>query len=455
MSKFTDLLDRLISPGKSISLPPPGIYHFTRDEQGEKSRIHLRIDADRHAVLIINASRIVHLNPTAGFMAYLILNQTSQEDAKNALVHLYRVSKNQALFDYTQITQQITELIRIDGACPIHDLDLDILHPFSMRPKVPYRMDLALTYRCNNNCAHCYNARPRTFPEMETQQWYEILDATWSLGIPHVVFTGGEPTLRRDLPELIAHAEHNGQITGVNSNGRRFADKSYVQELIDAGLDHVQITLESHDPSIHNQMVGAQQAWEQTTDGLRNVLDSSLYVMTNTTMLRQNSPFLSQTLEFIADLGVPTVGLNALIYAGRGREVGTEIPEKDLSPMLELARMHTSSHQQRLIWYTPTQYCHFDPVEFELGVKGCTAALYNMCIEPNGDVIPCQSYYQPVGNLLLDPWENIWNHPICYSLRERQLIPDKCHACAILSECGGGCPLHNMVDHIPSGGCNA
>jgi radical SAM protein with 4Fe4S-binding SPASM domain len=454
MSKFTSLLDRLIPPGNSIALPPPGIYHFTRDEQGEKSRIHLRIDADRHAVLIVNASRIVHLNPTAGFMAYLILNQTSPEDAKNAIAHSYRVSKNRALFDYTQIAEQITELIRADGACPIHDLNLDVLHPFSMRPQVPYRMDLALTYRCNNDCAHCYNARPRSFPEMETQQWRKILDTTWNLGIPHVVFTGGEPTLRADLPELIAYAEHNGQITGVNSNGRRFADKSYVQELIDAGLDHVQVTLESHNPSIHNQMVGAQQAWKQTVDGLHNVLDSSLYVMTNTTMLRQNSPFLSQTLEFIADLGVPTVGLNALIYAGRGRDIGTGISEEDLSPMLELARTHTSSHQQRLIWYTPTQYCHFDPVEFELGVKGCTAALYNMCIEPNGDVIPCQSYYQPVGNLLHDPWENIWNHPICHSLRERQLIPEKCHSCALLSECGGGCPLHTMV-YNSSGGYDA
>ena len=113
-------------------------------------------------------------------------------------------------------------------------------------------MDLALTYRCNNDCAHCYNARPRSFPEISTQQWKDILDRLWDQGIPHVVFTGGEPTLRADLPELIAHAEHNGQITGVNSNGRRFADKQYVQELVQAGLDHVQITLESHDPQIHN-----------------------------------------------------------------------------------------------------------------------------------------------------------------------------------------------------------
>ena len=63
-----------------------------------------------------------------------------------------------------------------------------------------------------------------------------------------MVFTGGEPTLRADLPELIAHAEINGQITGLNTNGRRLSDRRFVESLVEAGLDHVQITLESHDP---------------------------------------------------------------------------------------------------------------------------------------------------------------------------------------------------------------
>ena len=80
-----------------------------------------------------------------------------------------------------------------------------------------------------------------------------------------------------------------------------------------------------------------------------------------------------------------------------------------------------------------------------LGVKGCTAALYNMCIEPDGNVIPCQSYYKPLGNLLAQPWESIWNHDLAVSLRERKDIPTACRGCSLLQECGGGCPLARVA----------
>jgi radical SAM protein with 4Fe4S-binding SPASM domain len=302
-------------------------------------------------------------------------------------------------------------------------------------------MDLALTYRCNNDCAHCYNARSRDFPELSTEKWYKILDRLWAIGIPHIVFTGGEPTLRQDLPELIAHAEQNGQITGINTNGRRLSDIDYVESLVSAGLDHVQITLESHDVNIHETMVNARGAWKQTVAGIRNVLETPLYVMTNTTMLKMNSPTLAQTLNLLVDIGVPTVGLNALIYSGRGATVNSGVAETDLPVLLSIARDITSAHDQRLIWYTPTQYCNFDPMQLELGVKGCTAALYNMCIEPNGDVIPCQSYYQSLGNILTTKWSNIWNHKLSIQLRERKGIPEKCSKCSLINECGGGCPL--------------
>ena len=273
-----------------------------------------------------------------------------------------------------------------------------------------------------------------------------IIDLLWEIGIPHVVFTGGEPTMRNDLPELIAYASKTGQITGLNTNGRRLSDQTFLQNLVEAGLDHVQITLESHDQAIHDHMVAARGAWKQTVAGLRNALDSPLFVMTNTTMLTENSPFLAETLSFLSAEGVPTVGLNALIYSGRGREVGTGLREAELAPLLELASLHTSGHGQRLIWYTPTQYCNFDPMQLELGVKGCTAALYNMCIEADGAVLPCQSYYQPLGNILQVPWSEIWNHPLAVSLRERHDLPVKCQDCSLLKECGGGCPLYRPTD---------
>jgi len=163
--------------------------------------------------------------------------------------------------------------------------------------------------------------------------------------------------------------------------------------------------------------------------------------MTNTTMLKTNVKTIPDTLDFLAGLGVPTIGLNALIYSGKGATVGTGLIDRELHPLLEIARTKTEMRGQRLIWYTPTEYCGFDPMSLDLGVKGCTAALYNMCVEPDGSVLPCQSYYQRLGNILNDPWDSIWNHKLSVRLRERQELPQKCSNCALVSECGGGCPL--------------
>lgn len=415
------------------------IHHYIRQNGDEKSRIHLRIDPGGEGTLIVNANSVMHLNPTAALMAYLVLEGIEEKKAVKTIRDRYRVSEKQAREDYSSFILHLSSLT--DGACPVHDLELEMNMPFSARPTAPYRMDLAVTYRCNNDCAHCYNARERNFPELTTEEWFRIIDRLWELGVPHIVFTGGEATLRNDLPELIRRAESNGQITGLNTNARRLMDMAYVEKLIEAGLDHVQITVESCVPEIHDGMMQAKGAFRQTIAGLNNVLRLPLYVMTNTTMLRTNVHTIPATLDFMADLGVPTVGLNALIYSGGGLTVGTGLRENELQPILDMAIRKTDKHGQRLIWYTPTQYCEFDPTASNLGVKGCTAALYSMCIESNGNVLPCQSYYHPLGNMLSDSWDSIWNHQLSVQLRERRNLPAKCEGCPVVVECGGGCPL--------------
>lgn len=437
---MASLTDRFTRKPK-LENPRSGVYHYRRENPEEKSRIHLRLDPDGHGTLIINANRILHLNPTAALMAYFILEETPEREGVRRIRQKYHVGAAQVRADLEALRGQLDELVRPDGACPIHDLGLETVMPFSTRPTAPYRLDLALTYRCNNDCSHCYNVEGRDLKELATDDWKRILDKAWDLGIPHIIFTGGEPTLREDLPELVAHAEENGQITGLNTNARRLSDPQYVNRLVAAGLDHVQITVESHDPDVHDRMVRTRGAFPQTVKGLKNVLASPLYVMTNTTMLRTNVHTIPATLDYLAEIGVPTVGLNALIHSGRGASVGTGLAESELRALLEVARQKTETYGQRLIWYTPTQYCGFDPVAVDLGVKGCTAALYNMCVEPDANVLPCQSYYQPLGNLLNDEWDLIWNHDLAVKLRERQGLPKKCAGCALLAECGGGCPL--------------
>ncbi|MCL5611971.1 MAG: radical SAM protein, partial [Chloroflexi bacterium] len=209
----------------TVSSPSSGLYHYIRENTDEKSRIHLRVDPDGTGTLIVNANRVMHLNPTAAFMAWMILEGIHEQEAVNAIQRQYRISKRQALDDLSTFNCQLSNLILPDGACPIHELLLETTMPFSARPSAPYRMDLAVTYRCNNDCAHCYNARERNFPELTTEHWFKIIDQLWALGIPHIVFTGGEATLRNDLPELIHRAETNGQITGLNTNARRLIDE--------------------------------------------------------------------------------------------------------------------------------------------------------------------------------------------------------------------------------------
>jgi radical SAM protein with 4Fe4S-binding SPASM domain len=429
---------------EAVQMLPKGLHAYHRDLNGGTSHIHLRMDESGEGILIINANRVLHLNDSAALMAYLFLEKTPEKQAVEKLTRAFRVSKTQSQNDYTKFQADFTDLIDPSGPCPIHEMDLEVTLPFSARPSAPYRMDLAITYRCNNDCLHCYNQPQRKRSELTTSEWETVISKLWDIGIPHIVFTGGEPTLRQDLPELIAFAQQKGQVTGLNTNGRRLSDPLYVKQLVDAGLDHVQITLESHDREIHDQMVNAKGAWPQTIAGIKNVLDSPLYVMTNTTLLQQNSPSLSSTLNYLAELGVPTIGLNALIHSGRGRTVGSGLHEWELPQLLEMARDLTDQQEQRLIWYTPTEYCQFDPMQLELGVKGCTAALYNMCIEPDGSVIPCQSFYESLGNILVNSWESIWQHDRAQWLRDRKYAPQKCNDCTLFSECGGGCPLVNL-----------
>ncbi len=179
-------------------------------------------------------------------------------------------------------------------------------------------------------------------------------------------------------------------VTGLITNGRKLKDKAYVEKLEKAGLDFVQITLESHKPLVHDKMTGAKGSWKETLAGIRNAVQSQIYVSTNTTLSKQNAPSFLDTVDFIKSLDVDAFGCNSLIYSGKANAVSQEfaLPVETLKELLP--RIHDKAHQLGLkfLWYTPTQYCRFDPVQMGLGVKSCTAAMINMCVGPERRCLP-------------------------------------------------------------------
>jgi radical SAM protein with 4Fe4S-binding SPASM domain len=422
----------------------PGLYHYYDSKKFGARRIHLRVEKDGSAILMIDAYRVVHLNPTATTMVKYFLDDYPETQINRRLAATFHIPKTKAGRDYHSLLEKINLLINRSDICPVTFFDIDKIEAFQTPVSAPYRMDLALTYRCNINCSHCYNQR-RESAELNTGDWKKIIKILWDNGIPHVDFTGGEPTLREDLLELIAYAEDLGIITGLLTNGVRLADEKFVARLKEAGLDYVQITLESQREEVHNRMVQSD-AFQKTVQGIKNAAAQSIYVITNSTITTANRDHADGLVPFLKSLGVRSFAVNSIIKAGKSRHQNAGLSEKELLPMLNLLRQQAEHEEMKFTWYTPTQYCRLNPVELDLGVKQCTAGKYNLAIEPDGTVIPCQSFFRPLGNILNDPFEKIYNHDFLVSLRRRDWAMDKCRECEWLATCGCGCPLQITED---------
>ena len=432
---------------------PPGRYTYRGVGEFAKMALQLRVEQDGNGMMVINANTVLYLNETATAHAYFMMQGLSIDEATANMRRIYRVDTAAAKADHEKLIFTISTLAQTEEVCPMSFLDVKQVEPFTQPLSAPVRMDLALTFRCQNDCIHCYAGGPHSTPELTTEQWKRVIDRLRDVGVFVATFTGGEPTLRGDLPELLKYAQEAGIVTGLITNGRSLKNRKYAQDLEKAGLDFVQITLESHKAMVHDQITGEKGSWEETVQGIKNAVDTQVYVTTNTTLNKLNADDLLETVDFIKELDVAAFGCNSIIYSGKAVEIKDRfaLPIEALAELLPRIQAEASRVGLKFLWYTPTQYCRLDPVKLGLGVKSCTAALMNMCVGPNGDVYPCQSYFESLGNILKDQWKHIWNHPLAIRLRKRQYVEPKCTACPQLNVCGGGCPLEAQSEQYVCG----
>jgi radical SAM protein with 4Fe4S-binding SPASM domain len=420
-----------------------GLYHYRGRDEFRRMALQLRIEGDGKGVLAINAKTVLYLNETAAAHVYYFMQGMPTQKAVKQILNRYRVNQQTATRDHERILYAISTLAQTEQVCPISYLGIEKVEPFTQSLSAPLRMDLALTFRCQNGCLHCYTGGPRETEEMSTDNWKRVLDKMNKLGIFIATFTGGEPTLREDLSELVAHAQKLGIVTGLVTNGRRLKDREFVATLERSGLDFAQVTLESNDPKVHDKMTGSEGSWKETVEGIRNLIPTRIYTTTNTTLTKINASSMLETLDFLHSFGVKAFGCNGLIHSGRGSSFAKNygLEPGELKSILSEIQQKATHLGMDFLWYTPTRYCELNPVNVGLGLKSCTASGMSMCIGPSGDVYPCQSYFQSLGKFLEVEWETIWNHPLSNQLRKREYAPEHCEDCPELSVCGAGCPL--------------
>ena len=379
MTNSWNPLHRLFTPIHPI---PAGMYHYQSPPDDPRNyRLHLRLERDGGGVLIINASTILHLNQTAAEYAFYLIQNEPVDNVIKKMVARYHVNPEQAREDYVDLTERIQILINTPDLDPITFLEFERQQPFSGNLSAPYRLDCALTYRLASEEPSDAAPIERVTRELNTDEWIKIIDEAWKTGIPHIVFTGGEPTLRDDLPELISHAESNGQVSGLLTDGMRLSDRSYLDTLLRTGLDHLLIVLQPDNE-------GSWQAVE-------NAMIEDLSVAVHLTVTKGNHQRVSDILERISGIGVGQVSLS--------------VEDASLSNSLKSARDKAAGLHLELVWNLPVPYSAMHPVALEVGdaeMEGAGRAwLY---VEPDGDVLPSQGVPKVLGNLLRDPWEKIW-----------------------------------------------
>jgi hypothetical protein len=365
-------------------MPLPAETHTLQSGPDEPAyRLHLRLLKDGSGILIVNAATVLHLNASAAEFAFHMMKGTTPEETAKQISKRYRIKPAEAQKDYEDFRERVQTMIHTPDLDPTTYLDFERVAPHSQDLTAPLRLDCALTYRLPAGTQAEYAPTKRVDRELTTAEWQGILDKAWTAGIPHITFTGGEPTLREDLPALIAHAEKVGQVTGLLTDGLKLADKEYLHTLLQTGLDHLLFILQPGNPA----------SWQ----ALETIMPEDLYTTVHLTVTPENIGSAGGTLERLAALQVKSLSLGAA--------------DASLQEALHALHDKAASLDLTLRWDLPVPYSAQNPVshetiEDEVPSGAGKAWLY---IEPDGDVLPTQGEADKIlGNIITDTWEKIY-----------------------------------------------
>ncbi len=423
------------------------VHHTTLNPEGPGVvRIHLIPPTVRDgeigaSVAILNGQDVIPVNTSWSILLTEFIESVNEysgravndEDVEHILeTTCERVKKVYPLISRKRLRRDIHTIMETFkqiayGEKPDVDVQVLTLGEYAPRMRAPHRMDLMVSamtangkWHCNQQCVHCYAAGQASAEESElsTDEWKRILDRCRAACIPQVTFTGGEPTMREDLVELIDHARWF--ITRLNTNGVRLTPE-YCRALYGASLDSVQITFYSADEAAHNKLVGTPH-WRDTVAGIENALAAGLNLSVNTPLCTLNRDYV-ETLKFLHEKGVTYVTCSGLITTGNAKTPESEalqLTHAEIREILRAAVEYCFANEMEISFTSPgwvdDAFCR------SLGITtpNCGACLSNMAVTPGGNVVPCQSWLsdEPLGNMLRDEWETIWTSERCRERRD-------------------------------------
>jgi radical SAM protein with 4Fe4S-binding SPASM domain len=299
----------------------------------------------------------------------------------------------------------------------------------ALEHNVPVSVQFDLTYRCNERCIHCYLDHD-DHGELTTAEVRAVLDQLASAGTLFLIFSGGELMLRRDLFELLDYARALRFDLKLKTNGLLVRERE-ADRIRDAGVREVQISIYSHQASVHDAITKVAGSLERSIEAVRRLTARGLRVLIANVLMRQNAFDYHGVQELARSLGVeatvdPTI---------------TPKIDGDTSPLAHRLAEPQLLQIFRDRSFVPDDFCAPPSAaqadDETLDAMPCSAGHTSCYISPYGDVYPCVQFPLPTGNVRQQPFEAIWRHSPqlagVRAIRVRDLTT--CSGCGFVSSC--------------------
>ncbi|WLI78046.1 pyrroloquinoline quinone biosynthesis protein PqqE [Kosakonia sp. H02] len=302
-----------------------------------------------------------------------------------------------------------------------------------------------LTYRCPLQCPYCSN--PLDFStqqnELTTAQWIDVFRQAREMGSVQLGFSGGEPLLRKDLPELIAAARELGFYTNLITSGIGLSEKK-LHTFADAGLDHIQISFQASDPALNAALAGNEKAFHQKLAMAKAVKALGYPMVLNFVLHRHNIDQIDRIIALALELEADDVELATCQFYG-----WAQLNREGLLPSREqIARAEAVVKAYRETMAengTLTNLLFVTPDYYEERPKGCMGgwgAIF-LSVTPGGTALPCHSARQlPVKfpSVLEHSLSHIWYDSFGFNrYRGNDWMPEPCRSCPEKEQDFGGC----------------
>lgn len=305
-------------------------------------------------------------------------------------------------------------------------------------PAMPFHMVWLATDACTARCLHCSsNSAKRRPDELTTDEALDLMRQFAESGVVDVGISGGEPLLRRDLPEVLAYAKALCLSVGIATNGAKLSDSTALR-LADLGLDRLQVSLDGF-ATAHETLRRWPGLFARVLRTVETGNQAGLRVHICCTINRLNVGELQAFVEFVASLPVKRLNLSRYVPTGRGQDA-LDIPDREWRAVVEqCAELRRRMRDRIEITTHLAQQILVDEEVAEMPAHiGCQAGRGQGCVTANGTVYPCVLLPVPLGNIRQATFQQIWTgSSIVRRLQHRETLEGQCSRCSVRERCGG------------------